>query len=230
MCVLGECTIPVPPNRVEAQARVQEGHSTPGARWCSSRSGRARPRVTGLVCGCTSGLEAARVRGGRPAYPPANLPSCGRVCGRLWVGTPGASSSAQAWGAFGTRSSSAGLRAASPGVCPHGREAAPFVRVTEPCLRAVQWPRQRRRHEAGSVHLERRRPLPTGKVVPPLKKPAPHCSRAAAPEGRGRPFRRGEEEATVHLLPGGGTRGLVLSRDPAGARQEAVVLADTGPD
>lgn len=107
--------------------------------------------------------------------PPSHLPSCGQVCGGRWGGTPGASSSARAWGACGTRSSSAGprggaARAGRPGVRPAGREAAPFVRVTEPCLRTVQLPRRRRRG-TGCDHLGGRRPLPRRRGGISLKEP-----------------------------------------------------------
>lgn len=105
------------------------------------------------------------MRPARPPRPPPDLPSCGQVCGGRWGGTPGASSSARACSACWMLGSSAdprggAARSGRPGVRVAGREAAPFVKVTEPCLRAVQLPRRRRRRGAGCDHLGRHRPLP----------------------------------------------------------------------
>lgn len=76
-----------------------------------------------------------------------------------------------------------------PGVHPAGREAAPFVRVTEPCLRAVQLLRRRRRG-TGCDHLGRRRPLPRRRGGISLKEagtslfPGSGRRESAAPAGR----------------------------------------------
>lgn len=49
----------------------------------------------------------------------------------------------------------------------------------------------------GAIIWEDAVPCSAGAVVPPLKKPAPHCSQAAAAEGRGRPSPRGDEETAA---------------------------------
>lgn len=49
----------------------------------------------------------------------------------------------------------------------------------------------------GAIIWEDAVPCFAGAVVPPLKKPAPHCSQAAAAEGRGRPSPRGDEETAA---------------------------------
>lgn len=49
----------------------------------------------------------------------------------------------------------------------------------------------------GAIIREDAVPCPAGAVVSPLKKPAPHCSRAAAAGSRGRPARRGAGGTTA---------------------------------
>lgn len=49
----------------------------------------------------------------------------------------------------------------------------------------------------GAIIWEDAVPCPAGAVVSPLKKPAPHCSPAAAAGSRGRPAQRGEEGAAA---------------------------------
>lgn len=155
-----------------------------------------RPRGLSAAAGPAWGLRASGAAA--PALrPPAYLPSCRRVCRGLWGGTPGASSSARAWGACGTQSSSAGLRggaarAGRPGVCTSGRKAAPFVRVTEPCLRALHLPRRRRRG-AGCDHLGRRRPLLRRRGGTSLKEAGASLFPGRSRPGSGAPFpaRRG---------------------------------------
>lgn len=201
-----------------------------------ARTARARR----LVVGSGSGPGDARARRGRPSplRSPADLPSCGQVCGSRWGGTPGASSSVRARGACWTWSALAGsrggaVRAGRPGVRPAGREAAPFVRVTEPCLREVQLPRRQRRG-AGCDHLGRRRPLPRRRGGISLKEARASLFLDLGRRESGAPYRaRGGRDGgarTCPLLPahvplGSLTRGLVESRDPAGAGREAAVRA-----
>ncbi|XP_059542227.1 collagen alpha-2(I) chain-like [Myotis daubentonii] len=215
-------TTPVPPRR-GGRARERGGHPTLGTRSRCGRSGRARP---GPRAGPQKRVWArgARARRGHPSpfRPPADLPSGGQVCEGRWGRTPGASSLARAEGACGKRSASAGprggaARAGRPGVGPAVREAAPFVRVSEPCLQAVQLPRRPRRR-AGCAHLGRRIPCPAGAVVSPLKQPAPHCSGTAAAGSRGA---RTWPLPPARVLLDGRTRGLVESPDQAGAGREA---------
>lgn len=148
-------------------------------------------RGRSAVAGPGLGVRAPGAASLFPPRPPSHLPSCGQVCGGRWVGTPGASSSDPAWDTCGTRSFSASprggaVRARGPGVCPAGWEAAPFVRVTEPCLRTVQLPRRRRRG-TGCDHLGGRRPLPRWRGGISLKEagtslfPDRRCRESGAP-------------------------------------------------
>lgn len=147
------------PRNGEAAARQSSVTVQPQrARTSRGLQGRSAAAGPGL------GVRAPAAASPFPPRPPSHLPSCGQVCGGRWGGTPGASSSDRAWGACRTRSFSASsrggaVRAGGPGVRPAGWEAAPFVRVTEPCLRTVQLPRRRRRG-TGCDHLGGRRPLP----------------------------------------------------------------------
>lgn len=85
----------------------------------------------------------------------------------------------------------------------------------------------------GAIIWEDAVPCPAGAVVSPLKKPAPHCSWAAAAGRRGRPARCGEDGTVApapdccrpQVLLGGRTRGLKEGRDPADARRQAAVRA-----
>lgn len=108
-----------------------------------------------------------------------------------------------------------------PGVHPAGREAAPFVRVTEPCLRAVQLLRRRRRG-TGCDHLGRRRPLPRRRGGISLKEAGtslfPGSGRRAL---GGRGGGAGTQPLPpAHSRPGGRAHWLLVgSRDPVGAHQ-----------
>ncbi|XP_036203019.1 translation initiation factor IF-2-like [Myotis myotis] len=199
------------------------------------RSGRARP---GPRAGPQKRVWArgARARRGHPSpfRPPADLPSGGQVCEGRWGRTPGASSLVRAEGACGKRSASAGPRGGAartgrPGVGPAGREAAPFVRVSEPCLRAVQLPRRPRRR-AGCAHLGRRRPLPRRRGGISLKAAGASLFRDRGRRESGAPSpARGERDGGARTWPlsparvllDGRSRELVESPDPAGAGREA---------
>lgn len=164
-------------------------------------AGRARPAASGLVCSSRSCLSSARVRRSRPCSSPLRTYRAAGGCagvsgmGRLVHLPPRGA---------GVRAGRRALRRACeevrpelgrPGFHPAGREAAPFVRVTEPCLRAGSGRGGGGGGGAGlgAIIWEDAVPCSAGAVVPPLKKPAPHCSQAAAAEGRGRPSRRGQE-------------------------------------
>lgn len=185
------------------------------------RSGRARP---GPRAGPQQqvGARGARARRGHPSpfRPPADLPGCGQACESRRGRTPGASSWARAWGACGKRSALAGprggaARAGRPGVGPAGREAAPFVRVSEPCSRAVPLPRRPRRR-AGCDHRGRRRPLPRRRGGISLKEASASLfvGRGRRESGAPSPARGGRDSGArawplspAHVLLDGRTRG-----------------------
>lgn len=224
-------TTPVPPRRGGRTRARRPPHAGDSAALRPQRASSARAGPQQRVW-----ARGARARRGHPSpfRPPADLPSGGQVCEGRWDRTPGASSLARAEGACGKRSASAGprggaARAGRPGVGPAGREAAPFFRVSEPCLRAVQLPRRPRRR-AGCAHLGRRRPLPRRRGGISLK-----AAGASLFRDRGRPESgapspaRGGRDGGVRTWPlsparvllDGRTRGLVDSPDPAGAGREA---------
>lgn len=236
-----ERTTSTPPRR-GGRARERGGRCPPelGHRPAAAGAHGSRPRGWSAAAGPGLGVRAPSAASPLPPRPPSHLPSCGQVCGGRWGGTPGASSSAPAWGACGTRSSSAGprggaARAGRPGVRPAGREAAPFVRVTEPCLRRVQLPRRRRRG-TGCDHLGGRRPLPRRRGGISLKEAGTSLfpGRGRGESGAPCPARGGRGGGArtwplppAQALPGGGPRG---SPDPACARRRPAVRGGRGRD
>lgn len=198
-------TTRVPPRR-GGRARERGGHPTLGT--------RPQRASTAWAPGWASaaGLGAGRTRSARPPLslsPPCHLPSGGQVCEARWGRTPGASSLARAAGACGKRGGAA--RAGRPGVGPAGREAAPFVRVSEPCLRAVPLPRRPRRR-AGCAHLGRRRPPPRRRGGISLKAAGASLFRDRGRRESGAPSpARGGSDGSCH------PRGACLTAAPAGS-------------
>ncbi|XP_036888661.1 uncharacterized protein LOC118977734 [Sturnira hondurensis] len=225
-------------------ARVGTHHSNPSTQGRPSRGvGRPlhardsvvlRPQQACGACGPRAGpqqqIQARRCKICEAAPPhapppcPADLPSGGQVCESRWDGIPGASSSARTWGACRTQDALAGTlggaaRAGRPGVRPARREAAPFVTVTEPCLRAVQLPRRRWRR-AGCDHLGRCCPLPRRRGGISLKEAG-----ASLFLGRGRPAPCKEEGAATPAPESGRWRTSCFAAAFAGSWGVGIQLA-----
>lgn len=227
-----ERTTSAPPRR-GGRARERGGRCPPGLGHRPAAAGAHGPRAPGMVCGSRSGPGGARARRGLPApspppFPPTELRagvrgSLGRNAWCIFFGSGlGCRRDAELFGlARGeARRELGGLASAPPGgrlhllseslshvcgrcSCPGGGGAG---------LGAIIW--------------EDAVPCPAGAVVSPLKKPAPHCSRAAEAGSRGRPAPRGEEGAAApapapgrcppaQALPGG------VPRRKSGSSQRA---------
>lgn len=119
-----------------------------------------------------------------PADLPTNLPMGGQVCESRWGGTPGASFSAQTWGACRTPDALAGTLGGAagpgrPGVRPAGgRLHLLSESLSHVCRRCSC--RGGGGAGLGAIIWEDAVPCPAGTVVSPLKQPAPHCSWAEA--------------------------------------------------
>ena len=239
-------------------ARSGTHHSCPSPQgWLGS--GKPTPRPGLGLLPAAAGVHGPRPRSGPPqqvragggarawcASPPPLRPHFrltelrAGVRGR-WGGTPGASSSARAWDACGKRASFAdprggAARAGRPGARPAWREAAPFVRVTEPCLQAVQLPRRqrRRRRGAGCDHLGRRRPLPRWRGGISLKEAGASLFRGSAAASRRRPAPGGEEGAAAPELGSCSARTPCLAATPSSSSWRvgmppACAASDGGP-
>lgn len=217
-----ERTTRAPPRR-GGRARERGGHSTPGARSLSSRSGRARPAAPGLVCSGGAGPGGACARCGLPAPLPTYRAAgrCAGVAGvECLVHLPrrGPAVLAGCWALLRTRGEArpeaGGLASAPPG----GRLHLLSESLSHVCGRCSC--RGGGGSGQGAIIWEDTVPCPAGAVVSPLKKPAPHCSRAAAAGSLGLPALR-EEEGAAAPAPPVRRRHLRACRGESGSRRRA---------
>lgn len=196
-------TTRVPPRRGGA-APERGSHSTLGARSCFSRRGRARPAAPGLVCCGSSGRGGGCARPARPPLPLSTYRAAGRCAGVSGVGRLAhllrheprvrAKHGALRRARGEARPKLGGLASAPPGGWLHLLSES-LSHICGQCSC-----RGGGGAGLGAIIWEDAVPCPAGAVVSPLKKPAPHCSRAAVAGGRGRPVQR-EEEGTLAPAP-----------------------------